>query len=153
MELVSYLAQFAYDPYKFVLAAFPWGEPGPLEKMKPQQWQIDILKEIRDGFKSTDEAIREAVASGHGIGKAHTNDTIIDTPKGRRLWGDIIPGDYVFGADGQPTKVVACRKYESISFYRVTFDDDSYCKYRCLASRLSYIYSYHILLPLSESAP
>lgn len=127
MELVSYLAQFAYDPYKFVLAAFPWGEPGPLEKMKPQQWQIDILKEIRDGFKTPDAAIQEAVASGHGIGKAHTNDTIIDTPKGRRLWGDIIPGDYVFAADGKPTKVVACRKYESIPFYRVIFDDDSYC--------------------------
>lgn len=70
MELVSYLAQFAYDPYKFVLAAFPWGEPGPLENMWPQQWQIDILKEIRDGFKTPDTAIQEAVASGHGIGKS-----------------------------------------------------------------------------------
>jgi hypothetical protein len=70
MELVSYLAQFAYDPYKFVLAAFPWGEPGPLENMWPQQWQVDILKEIRDGFKTPDAAIQEAVASGHGIGKS-----------------------------------------------------------------------------------
>ncbi len=71
MELVSYLAQFAYDPYRFVLAAFPWDEPGTaLEGMWPQPWQVKILKEIRDGFLRPDEAIREAVSSGHGIGKS-----------------------------------------------------------------------------------
>lgn len=70
IELVKTLAQFAYDPYKFVLAAFPWGEPGPLENMWPQEWQKQILNEIRDGFKTPDAAIREAVASGHGIGKS-----------------------------------------------------------------------------------
>lgn len=70
IEAVKFLAQFAYDPYKFVLAAFPWGEPGPLEHMKPQPWQRDILNEIRDGFKTPDQAIREAVASGHGVGKS-----------------------------------------------------------------------------------
>ena len=70
IEAVQFLAQFAYDPYKFVLAAFPWGEPGPLENMMPQPWQRDILNEIRDGFKTSTEAIQEAVASGHGIGKS-----------------------------------------------------------------------------------
>lgn len=70
IEVVKFLAQFAYDPYRFVIAAFPWGEPGPLENIRPQQWQKEILNEIRDGFKSPDEAIREAVASGHGIGKS-----------------------------------------------------------------------------------
>lgn len=70
IEAVKFLAQFAYDPYKFVICAFPWGEPGPLEHMKPQKWQKDILNEIRDGFKTPNQAIREAVASGHGIGKS-----------------------------------------------------------------------------------
>lgn len=70
IQAVEFLAQFAYDPYKFVIAAFPWGEPGPLEHMKPQQWQKEILDEIRDGFKTPNQAIREAVASGHGIGKS-----------------------------------------------------------------------------------
>ena len=35
IELVSYLASFTHDPLKFVYAAFPWGEPGPLEHMRP----------------------------------------------------------------------------------------------------------------------
>jgi hypothetical protein len=125
IEAVKFLAQFAYDPYKFVIAAFPWGEPGPLEHMRPQAWQKEILNEIRDGFKTPDEAIREAVASGHGIGKAHSNDTVIDTPNGRKVWGDIKPGDYVFGANGKPVEVIACRRYEKLPIYRVVFDDDS----------------------------
>ena len=70
MELVSYLASFSRDPLSFVYAAFPWGEPGPLENLRPQKWQREILAEIRDGFKTPDDAIREAVASGHGIGKS-----------------------------------------------------------------------------------
>lgn len=70
IELLQVLAEFAYDPLKFVYAAFPWGEPGPLEKIRPQKWQKEILKEIRDGFKTPGQAIREAVASGHGIGKS-----------------------------------------------------------------------------------
>ena len=70
IEVLQCLAEFAYDPLKFVYAAFPWGEPGPLEKIRPQQWQKDILNEIKKGFKTPDKAIREAVASGHGIGKS-----------------------------------------------------------------------------------
>ena len=70
LELVSYLAGFTHDPLKFVYAAFPWGEPGPLEHIRPQPWQREILGEIRDGYKTPGQAIREAVSSGHGIGKS-----------------------------------------------------------------------------------
>lgn len=69
LELVSYLAAFTHDPVSFVWAAFPWGE-GSLKDMQPQEWQLDILAEVRDGLKTPDAAIREAVASGHGIGKS-----------------------------------------------------------------------------------
>lgn len=127
IEAVQFLAQFAYDPYKFVLAAFPWGEPGPLENMMPQPWQRDILNEIRDGFKKADEAIQEAVASGHGIGKLFVMDTVIETPEGKRVWGTLKPGDMVFGGDGKPTRVMACRYYEKVPIYRVKFDDDTFC--------------------------
>lgn len=68
-KLIYFLATFTRDPVKFVWAAFPWGE-GSLKDMKPQKWQLEILAEIRDGLKTPDEAIREAVASGHGIGKS-----------------------------------------------------------------------------------
>lgn len=77
IELVSFLAGFTHDPLKFVYAAFPWGEPGPLEHMQPQPWQKEILGEIRDGFKTPGQAIREAVASGHGVGKSSLVSWII----------------------------------------------------------------------------
>lgn len=70
-ELVAFIAGFSSDPYGFALAAFPWGEPGtPLEHMTLDPWQADILCAIRDGLITAQEAIRIAVASGHGIGKS-----------------------------------------------------------------------------------
>lgn len=70
--LVGYLAECQHDPELFVKLSFPWGEPDtPLENKKgPEQWQLDILREIKDEVKTADVAIREAVASGHGIGKS-----------------------------------------------------------------------------------
>lgn len=70
-ELISALAECTHDPLKFVYFAFPWGEPGPLEKMNgPEAWQKDILMDIRDNVRIPDKVVREAVASGHGIGKS-----------------------------------------------------------------------------------
>jgi hypothetical protein len=62
------IAEWAGDPLKFVLGAFPWGEGELAEHNGPDEWQRGILADIRDG-RSLDEAIRMAVASGHGIGK------------------------------------------------------------------------------------
>lgn len=72
VELVKSLAQYAKDPLTFVYFAFPWGQPGTsIERMKgPQPWQVKILMDIRDGLKTPDQVIQEAVASGHGIGKS-----------------------------------------------------------------------------------
>ncbi|MFW0778320.1 MAG: hypothetical protein ACN2B6_11460 [Rickettsiales bacterium] len=75
IALIDKIASFRHDPYGFVLYAFPWGEEGtPLhDEAGPRQWQKDILIEIGDKLKAGGEAgcvIREAVASGHGIGKS-----------------------------------------------------------------------------------
>jgi deoxycytidine triphosphate deaminase len=40
-------------------------------------------------------------------GKALALDTEVPTPSGWRAMGDLVPGDSVFGGDGQPTQVVA----------------------------------------------
>jgi hypothetical protein len=70
-ELLLDLAAFTNDPYGFVLWAFPWGEAGELFNLPgPHPWQAKVLREIRDGLKTPAEAILEAVASGHGIGKS-----------------------------------------------------------------------------------
>jgi hypothetical protein len=75
-QLVEDIGRFGNDPLGFVRYAFPWGRKGTdLEKHGgPRQWQVDVLdsigQQLRDGAKDRGEVIREAVASGHGIGKS-----------------------------------------------------------------------------------
>ncbi len=69
-KLCALIASCAKDPLRFVRVAFPWGE-GELEGLTgPYEWQTKILGDIRDGLLTVDQAIRIAVASGHGIGKS-----------------------------------------------------------------------------------
>jgi hypothetical protein len=65
------------DPLAFVLLLFPWGETGtPLEHFKgPRAWQRKVLADIRDHIRANNgrvdySVLREAVASGRGIGKS-----------------------------------------------------------------------------------
>jgi hypothetical protein len=76
-DLIDDIAGFALDPYRFVMYAFPWGVKGTAlaDKKGPREWQAKILRDIgeklRDArIKGVWEAIQEAVASGHGIGKS-----------------------------------------------------------------------------------
>lgn len=71
-ELVELLAECSSDPYRFVLRAFPWGEPNTelATQTGPDEWQTLVLKQIRDGLVTASQAIQEAVASGHGVGKS-----------------------------------------------------------------------------------
>jgi len=71
-DLALELAQYAHDPLGFVLAAFPWREPGtPLEHAAgPEPWQRAVLEEIGNNLQRSDDPIRQAVASGHGVGKS-----------------------------------------------------------------------------------
>lgn len=75
-ELLEDIAGFFNDPLGFVLYAFAWGEADGLPREGPDDWQIDILELIRARLEAgenagtaTAEALRIAVASGHGIGK------------------------------------------------------------------------------------
>lgn len=67
--LASFLGEFAHDPVGFVYAAFPWGE-GELEGQSPQEWQLELLEDIKSGLKDIGTVIREVRASGNGIGKS-----------------------------------------------------------------------------------
>jgi hypothetical protein len=60
------------DPYRFVMLNWPWRVKGtPLEnETGPEPWQRRLLDRIGAGILTPTEAIREAVASGHGIGKS-----------------------------------------------------------------------------------
>lgn len=69
-QLIDDMGSMSKDPLAFVYYSFPWGS-GELSKFKdPEDWQIDLLKRVRDGLLTYTEAIQEAVASGHGIGKS-----------------------------------------------------------------------------------
>jgi hypothetical protein len=60
------------DPLGYVMFAFPWGVPGTAlaDEDGPEDWQRDILERLGAGLASVNEALRLAVASGHGIGKS-----------------------------------------------------------------------------------
>lgn len=66
------IGAFRFDPLGYVMYVFPWMVAGtPLaQEDGPEQWQKDVLIRLGLGLISTDEALREAIASGHGIGKS-----------------------------------------------------------------------------------
>lgn len=71
-DLIEECAQYTNDPLGFVLWAFPWGEAGTeLENEEgPEAWQARVLNQLGQGIISSDQAIRIARCSGHGIGKS-----------------------------------------------------------------------------------
>lgn len=69
--LIDWLASVSQDPEAFVMGAFPWGEEGALANFTgPDVWQTEVLRAIKSGLLTVDQAIRIARASGHGIGKS-----------------------------------------------------------------------------------
>jgi hypothetical protein len=144
--LAQEISKYYDDPVGFVMFCYPWGEKGtPLEPWPegPDEWQLRFLtrwgEEICarkfDGVTAV-KPVQISVASGHGIGKqisCHVpfKKPIIDPLDSRRAigmqdiqWGELKVGDYVFGSDGRPTRVIATRKFVRPS-YKVTFDDGS----------------------------
>lgn len=71
-RIVEWLAEVAGDPLAYVMGCFPWGEAGTrLEKEDgPNDWQRDLLTRLKLGLITINQAIQEATASGHGVGKS-----------------------------------------------------------------------------------
>lgn len=68
-QLQHAVAQFVDNPLGYVLFSFNWGEGDLAGESGPDEWQADILRLVGDRCLTVDEALRIAVASGHGIGK------------------------------------------------------------------------------------
>ena len=86
LALAEFVSEFYSDPLGFVLACYPWGEPGALERYDgPDEWQREHLTAIGleveqrkfDGLTPVDP-IRHAISSGHGIGKSVEVAWIVD---------------------------------------------------------------------------
>lgn len=78
LELADWVASCYHDPLRFVIGAYPWGEPGPLERHEgPDAWQVAFLRDLGaqvtaaafDGLQAV-SPVRRAISSGHGIGKS-----------------------------------------------------------------------------------
>src|SRR5262245_30851294 len=77
--LARAVAEYVDDPLGFVYFAYPWQVPkGPLEQYDgPDAWQRELLEDIGREVRSRrfDRStpvlpIRQAISSGHGIGKS-----------------------------------------------------------------------------------
>lgn len=69
-DLVDLLAEFELDPLGFVQACFPWGEPGPLENEKLEDWQVEGFDYIGQELRAGRKVIRMNARTGHGVGKS-----------------------------------------------------------------------------------
>jgi hypothetical protein len=91
LKLAKDINRFYADPLGFVLYAFPWDTDPSLQLVKlpapwcfyydstygPDKWACELLTRVGETIKAHGfdgvqavEAVREAVASGHGIGKS-----------------------------------------------------------------------------------
>lgn len=73
-QLQRDIAGFLYDPYGFVMYAYPWGKEGTFlaKHAGPDEWQKKALIEIGDAMRAaaeTGEPVRILRRSGHEIGK------------------------------------------------------------------------------------
>jgi len=79
------------------------------------------LDQLTNGFHPGQMII---VAARPAIGKALALDTPLPTPTGWTTMGEVQVGDYLLGADGQPTRVVAATEVlRGRSCYAVEFSD------------------------------
>ncbi|MXP27917.1 terminase [Porphyrobacter algicida] len=71
--VIADLGRFTHDPLGFVLWAFPWGVEGTSleDEDGPDEWQREQLTAIGERLREDPHTpIKDATASGHGIGKS-----------------------------------------------------------------------------------
>lgn len=98
---------FVLDPYERMVAELIFGFVDENEK---RQFQYSLIVMARKN------------------GKALSLDTEIPTPEGWKPMADIHPGDYVFGQDGKPAKVLFESDVFDKPMYLVTFEDGATIK-------------------------
>ena len=62
-KLVTEMESYAEDPLGWVMFAFPWGEDQLEGFTGPEDWQAEVLLNVKEGLIDVNEAIRIATAS------------------------------------------------------------------------------------------
>lgn len=111
-RLGATLNDYVADP----TAATPLGLP----LLHHQRQAVAFLRAI------TPQREGAILAGDMGTGKAQPDDTPIPIPQGGTCsMGDLRPGSHVFGANGEPTSVLAVHPQGKRACYGVTFSDGS----------------------------
>ena len=91
-----------------------------MKPFTPRPYQNLIVQHIQ-------RTPRCAVWAGMGLGKQQPNSEPVLTPTGWRPMGTLRAGDFVIGADGAPTQVLAVFPQGEHETVRVTFSDGAFC--------------------------
>lgn len=88
-------------------------------------WRFHYIDQARNGglYNNFEGGNHCVELSKRGSGKAHPYDTPILTPKGIRFWGSLQVGDYVYGDDGKPTKIIDIPFDDKAPIYKITLKD------------------------------
>ena len=105
--------------------------PGALDEIEAIGSRGGVLTGVPTGFADLDALTNGlhpgqmiVIAARPAVGKALALDTPLPTPAGWTTMGDIRVGDYLIGADGRPTQVVAATEVmHGRPCYAVEFDD------------------------------
>lgn len=98
---------FVLEPYERMIVELTFGFVDENEKRQIQYTLVEVARKN---------------------GKALSLDTEIPTPNGWKLMRDIHEGDYVFGQDGKPSKVLVESEVFDKPMYLVTFEDGATIK-------------------------
>lgn len=93
----------------------------PNHVFKLRDHQLEAAKKIYRSFRKGQRGF--LLADKTGLGKALGGSTIIPTPTGNTTMEEVKVGDYIYGVDGRPTKVLEKSRSRDTKFYRITFSD------------------------------
>jgi replicative DNA helicase len=105
--------------------------PGALDEIEAIGSRGGVMTGVPTGFSSLDSLTNGlhpgqmvVIAARPAIGKALSLDSRLPTPSGWTTMGEVQTGDWLLGADGKPTRVVAATDVmEGRPCYEVEFDD------------------------------
>lgn len=126
----------AFLPKKAVLTNFTlpdWKDyPVDFERYDRLSTQKDPNRKLKmhqkEGVKFLLSRKKCVLADDMGYGKMEPLTADIPTPEGFKKMGELNVGDYVFGEDGKPHKILKTFEHKDKPIYKVNFSDGTSCE-------------------------